>query len=237
MSSDKFPFPVAISRLSKGETSREPQNVRAIDWLLDQPGGPVVVVTPRRQFDGDSLQRLVARLGVLHSTWRGFSTVSLDGRRAVYAWPDRKHLHDLWGVEADALAVIEWNEEETAEWVGDGNPVQLFQGRTVQATSAAQAMDTAVPLPNGVGDILEYVAGMAAGYSTGLKWNEEDKLRADMMNRPERWTPITVEQVRAKCRELGMRPNDIDTVAGFLQRRRGGRRFVVRSPYRTFQFN
>ena len=54
--------------------------------------------------------------------------------------------------------------------------------------------------------MLEYVAGMAAGYSSGLKWNEEDKLKADMVNRPERWVPITVEQVRARCRELGDAP-------------------------------
>lgn len=62
-------------------------------------------------------------------------------------------------------------------------------------------------------------------------------LKADMMNRPERWVPITVEQVRTKCRELGMRPNDVDTVTGFLQRRKDGRRFNVRSSYRDFQFN
>lgn len=78
---------------------------------------------------------------------------------------------------------------------------------------------------------------MAAGYSSGLKWNEEDMLRADMMNRPERWAPITVEQVRAKCRELKMRPDDVDTITGFLQRRKDGRRFDVRSSYKDFQFN
>ena len=78
---------------------------------------------------------------------------------------------------------------------------------------------------------------MSAGYSSGLKWNEEDKLKADMMNRPDRWVPITVEQVREKCRELGMRPNDIDTVAGLLQRRKDGRRFNVGSSNRTFYFN
>ena len=78
---------------------------------------------------------------------------------------------------------------------------------------------------------------MAAGDSSGLKWNEEDKLKADMMNRPERWASISVEQVRAKCRELKMRPNDIDTIAGYLQRRKEGRRFNVRSSYRDFAFN
>lgn len=58
-----------------------------------------------------------------------------------------------------------------------------------------------------------------------------------MMNRPERWASITVEQVRAKCRALGMRPNDVDTIAGFLQRRKDGRRFNVRGSYRDFHFN
>lgn len=75
---------------------------------------------------------------------------------------------------------------------------------------------------------------MAAGYSTGLKWNEEAKLKADMMNRPDRWVPITVGQVRVKCRALGTRGKDVDAIAGFLQRRKEGRRFNVQSSYRTF---
>ena len=37
--------------------------------------------------------------------------------------------------------------------------------------------------------------------------------------------------------KVGMRPGDIDTVVGFLQRRKDGRRFNVRSSYRTFHFN
>lgn len=78
---------------------------------------------------------------------------------------------------------------------------------------------------------------MAAGYSTGLKWNEEDQLKADMMNRPDRWADVTVEQVRAKCRQLGMRGKDVDIIADFVQRRKDGRRFNVRSSYRTFEFN
>jgi len=237
MTSDAYQFPVAISRLSEGETSREPQNLRAIQWLAAQRGGPVVVVTPQKQVHSDILKRLVATSGVTHLSWRGFSTGSLAGRRVLYAWPNRKHLNGLWGVDADALAVIEWNEDETAEWIEDANPVQLFYGRTVEPQPVEEPADRREPLPNGVDGILEYIAAMAAGYSSGLKWNEEDKLKADMMNRPERWVPITVEQVRAKCRALGMRPDDVDTVAGFLQRRKEGRRFNVQSSYRTFRFN
>lgn len=57
------------------------------------------------------------------------------------------------------------------------------------------------------------------------------------MNRPERWESVTVEQVRAECRELKMRPKDVDTMAGFLQRRKDGRRFNVRSSCKDFHFN
>lgn len=91
-------------------------------------------------------------------------------------------------------------------------------------------------LPSGINRILEYVARMAAGYSSGLKWNEVDKLKADMMNRPNRWKPVTVEQVRAKCKQLGMRPNDVDTIADLLQRRKDGRSFRVEPSYRNFHF-
>lgn len=239
MTPDAYLFPVAISRLSEGETSREPQNIRAIKWLLDQPGRSVAVVTPQKQFHGDSLKRLVAQPGVLHLSWQGLSVGSLSGRRVLYAWPDRKHLNQLWDVDADALAVIEWNEIETAEWIEDARPIQLLRGKTVQPTPPLEddVREVPVPLPNDVEEILEHIAAWAGGYSSGLKWNEEDKLKADMMNRPERWAPITVEQVRTKCRALGMHPDDVDTITGLLQRRKEGRRFSVQSSYRSFHFN
>lgn len=154
----------------------------------------------------------------------------------LYAWPDRKNHNDLWGADTDALVVIEWGRAETATWIEDANPVRLLPGQTVQPRPQPAPVEAAEPLPNGVGEILEHIAAWAAGYDSGLKWNEEDKLKADMMNCPERWAPITVEQVRAKCRELKMRPNDIDTITGFLERRKQGRRFNVRSTYRDFRF-
>jgi len=236
MSSDSYPFPVAISRLTEGEKSREPQNMRAIEWLLKQAGGALVVVTPQKRFSGDTLKQLVGQSGVTHSAWRGFSAGALAGRRVLYAWPDRKRLNELWGCNADAIVVLEWSEGETAEWVEDSVPTELLGGRTtIHTAKEGNALNE--PLPNGVEEILKHVAQMAAGYSSGLKWNEEDMLKADMMNRPERWEPIFPEQIRAKCRELGMRPNDVDTVTGFLQRRKDGRRFNVRSSYRDFRFN
>lgn len=225
---------IAVSRLAE-EDSREAQNARAVKWLLAQRGGAVVVVTPRRDFESVSIKRLTAQPGVHHHVWRGFHGGHFDGRRVLYAWPDRQRLNDLWNADADAIVVIEWGVEETAEWIEDVNPIQLLPGATIDPSPRMAA--TPEPLSNGVDGILEYVAGMAAGYSSGLKWNEEDMLKADMMNRPDRWASITVDQVRAKCRALGMRGADVDTIAGFLQRRKEGRRFNVRSSYRAFQFN
>ncbi|MGO2746224.1 hypothetical protein [Microbacterium sp.] len=226
--------PIAVSRLGEDDT-REAQNLRAVRWLLSQPGGSVVVVTPRRDVPSEAIKRLIASPEVQHFAWRGFHGGHFDGNRVLYAWPDRKHLNDVWNGDADAIAVIEWGEEETAEWIEDVNPVQLFPDAIISPSPRTEVK--LEPLPNGIDEILEHVAAMAAGYSSGLKWNEEDKLKADMMNRPERWRHVTVEQIRAKCRQLGMRANDVDTIAGFVQRRKDGRRFNVRSSYRSFEFN
>ncbi|MHD0307108.1 hypothetical protein [Rhodococcus erythropolis] len=230
-----FPCPVAISQLRLPD-NRERQSARAIKWLLDRRGGPILLVTPNKKFDDVAIKALAARWGTTHVTWKGLSSAKFSGHRVIYAWPDRQRLNDLWGTEADALVVIEWGTSETAEWVEDANPVLLLPGHSVQPREvASEAAGEA--LLNGVDDVLKSVAAWAAGYDSGLKWNEEDKLKADMMNRPERWADVTVEQVRAKCRELGMRPNDIDTIAGLLQRRKNGRRFNVRSSYKDFRFN
>lgn len=236
MASETGHMPVAISRLDANvETSREPQNARAIKWLLQQSGGPITVVTPRKDFDSDVIKRLVKQRGVVHLSWKGLFTQGLRGR-VLFAWPSRQQLNDLWGVQADALAVIEWNPDETQEWIEDNKPLLLLHDRTEQYVMDETENLRSDPLPNDVDSILEYIAQMAAGYSGGLKWNEEDKLKADMMNRPERWVSVTVEQVRTKCKELGMRPNDVDTIAGFLQRRKEGQYFRVTSSYRGFHF-
>ena len=236
MSSDKYPFPVAVSQLGR-QDSREAQNQRAIKWLEAQTGGSIIVVTPQKQLSGDSIKHLVDRPGVGHLTWRGFSAASLSGHRVLYGWPDRKHLNELWGVEMDALVVLEWGVQETADWIEDANPVRLLLDGEVPPVIRTATTSTSNPLPESVTGILECIATWAAGYSSGLKWNEEDKLKADMMNCPERWESVSVEQVRAKCRELGMRPKDVDTVCGLLERRKQGHRFSVRNGYRDFRFN
>ncbi len=42
-------------------------------------------------------------------------------------------------------------------------------------------------LPADVSEILEYIGRYAEGYDGHMKWNEEAKLKADMMNMRHRW--------------------------------------------------
>jgi hypothetical protein len=92
-------------------------------------------------------------------------------------------------------------------------------------------------LPDGIREILEYLAQMARGYDNHLKWNEVDKLKADLMNARVRWREITVSQVAARCRALGMRAEDIVTITDLITRAQAGRRLVPGRTYRDFRFN
>lgn len=91
-------------------------------------------------------------------------------------------------------------------------------------------------LPNGISEILEYLAGMARGYDNHLKWNEVAKLKADLMNVRERWFGAPVELISARCLDLGMRPEDVEEVAELVSRAQAGRRLVPEASYRGFRF-
>ena len=234
MSSDRYPFPVAISQLGVGD-SREQQALRGVQWLLSQTDAPTVLVTPRKDIDHNpALTRLATGGRARHLTWRGLFADQLHGKRVLHAWPDRKQLNELWGVQLSALAVLEWAPGQTAEWIEDANPVRLLRHGTHAPNPPAAR--TADGLPDDVVNILQHLADMAAGYDSGLKWNEEDKLKADLMTRTQRWLGLPIDHIRLKCRELGLRPADVDTITGLILRRQEGRRFNVRRGYKDFHF-
>ncbi len=54
MSSAHYDFPVAVSQL-KMPDSRDQQVARSAKWLLEQPGGSIVIVTPQKQVHGGVL--------------------------------------------------------------------------------------------------------------------------------------------------------------------------------------
>lgn len=96
--------------------------------------------------------------------------------------------------------------------------------------------DMSTELPPDVNEIIAHIAHWAAGYSSGLKWNEVAKLKADMMNVPERWVPVTVDALRSRCVAAGLSTEDSDTVADLLSKRKAGRRLVPQASYRAHRF-
>jgi hypothetical protein len=92
-------------------------------------------------------------------------------------------------------------------------------------------------LPNGISEILEYLAQMARGYDNHLKRNEVAKLKADLMNARIRWTGVPVSEIATQCRTLGMRDEDVTEIATLIRKAQEGRRLVPQSSYRSFRFH
>jgi hypothetical protein len=92
-------------------------------------------------------------------------------------------------------------------------------------------------LPDGVREILQYLAQMAQGYGNHLKWNEVAKLKADLMNVRDRWLRVSVSEISDYCRTLGMRDEDVTDIATLVKKAQDGRRLVPQRTYRDFRFN
>ena len=91
-------------------------------------------------------------------------------------------------------------------------------------------------MPEDIKNILELTAMWVRGYDNHMKWNEEAKLKADMMRRMDRWGLVTTEEIRDECRSPGMRGEDVRTIYDMHARRLQGRRLVPAPSYRTFEY-
>jgi hypothetical protein len=92
-------------------------------------------------------------------------------------------------------------------------------------------------LPNGIPEILQYLALAARGYDNHLKWNEVAKLKADLMNVRARWRGVSVREIADRCRTLGMRNEDVAEIVTLVKKAQEGRRLVPQKTYRDFRFN
>jgi len=102
--------------------------------------------------------------------------------------------------------------------------------------SCATVQIMADELPADIVKILEFLASMARGYNNHLKWNEEARLKADLMHNRRFWLGFPVNAVAAKCTELGMRQEDVDLIADLVRRAQAGRRLVPQRSYRDSTF-
>jgi len=83
--------------------------------------------------------------------------------------------------------------------------------------------------------IVEFLARWARGYGNKLKWNEQEKFKADLNNSPDRWREVSPDRLSALCRRAGMSETDSSMLAGWLGESQAGKRFRPRS-YRTHKF-
>ena len=91
-------------------------------------------------------------------------------------------------------------------------------------------------MPKDIKNILALTAMWARGYDNHMKWNEEAKLKADMMRHIDRCCLVTTGEIENECRSLGMREEDVRTICDMHARRLRGRRLVPAPSYRTFQY-
>lgn len=80
--------------------------------------------------------------------------------------------------------------------------------------------------------ILEHLARWARGYDNHLKWNEEAKLKADLMNSRAQWLGFSAAAVRTKCIALGMREEDANLIADLVSKAQAGKRLIPKRSYR-----
>ncbi|MFM9700384.1 hypothetical protein [Streptomyces europaeiscabiei] len=92
-------------------------------------------------------------------------------------------------------------------------------------------------LPADVDEIMDYI-GKQAEMSGYFKWNEQEKLKADMMTMPHRWLPsrVSIEALRNKCRAVGLAEEETAKIVEWLGKIQEGRRLRPREPYRGFRF-
>ncbi|MFU0524794.1 hypothetical protein ACMZ8M_04170 [Gardnerella pickettii] len=225
-------YPVALSRLGDQDDTREKQAERAITWLRKQSGGNITVITSNKRLDNKAIERFVQNVNVNYYTWRENDGQYLTGR-ILYAFPNRERLSNLWNSQLNALAVIEWNEDK--DWMTIAKPIILLPNKIVEPT-ATDDFELG-KLPNGISDILSYLAGMADGYSQGMKWNEVEQLKSDLMECPARWEAVTTEQIKQECLHLNMKLADVDQITELVTRRKQGRTFnLSKSSYKGFKF-
>lgn len=192
----------------------------------------ITVITPKKYFDNSAIKQLIQIKGVKHYSWRETDGQYLTGR-ILYAWPNHERLSNLWHSQLDALAVIEWCEDK--DWMTIAKPIILLPNKIVEPT-ATDDFELG-KLPNGISAALSYFAGMADGYSQGMKCNEVDQLKSDLMECPARWEAVTAEQVKQECLHLGMKLTDVDKITELVARRQHGSTFnLSKSSYKGWKF-
>jgi hypothetical protein len=93
-------------------------------------------------------------------------------------------------------------------------------------------------LPGDVDDIIK-LTGMWVKMSGGFfAWQEQSKIKADMMNERSRWnrSRVTADALRDRCLAVGLTAEDTAKIVDWLEKTQAGKRLVPERAYRDFRF-
>ena len=218
----------------------------ALAWVGETGGTIITNVkgTFKRAFDlatpkeYSSFASKCCRYRVGLETMRG--GYSVKGERLVYLYLIGEELTKVEsrlssiGIPGlkDILLVV-WNKESVRPWIEHyhAKPLNCAAG-----DNDPQPSEAAYGLPEDISRVLEHLATMAAGYGNSMKWNEEAKLKSDLMKNRQAWMDIPIGAIRQKCSDLGMALADTNTIIELVEKAQAGKRLVPESSYKNFEF-
>ncbi|MGA4670441.1 hypothetical protein ACPCG0_11710 [Propionibacteriaceae bacterium Y1923] len=89
-------------------------------------------------------------------------------------------------------------------------------------------------LPKSVLEFAAHLAQWAAGYNNSLKWNEEAKFKADLMNSRAIWRGVDAGEFEDALVDAGLSDKDAAKLTGHLRRVQSGRRVIPQQSYRDY---
>ena len=222
---------------------------KVIAWLSESEGGATLIADDK----GTATRSLrhLARAGK-EEEWLGTRGISLQtlrggfslrGDRVALLYPSVKCLGEVEerlfspmpssNAPSDLLVLV-WNEAQALEWCRRYAPRVI--GNVPAGWKQRSARADTSNVPEDIRRILALVAGKVESYGY-LKFNERDRLKADMMINWSCWKPVSTEECRAVCYELGMPVEATDEVVGMLDNRHQGKRLQVKQGERGYVHN
>lgn len=84
--------------------------------------------------------------------------------------------------------------------------------------------------------ILKMIGIRASLNGGSIPWQEQNRLKADMMNMWQYWVGVDELALKAKCVEVGISHESTQVLLDFFRKRKAGRRLVPASRYRNKHF-
>lgn len=218
----------------------------AVAWVKETGG--TIIANGKRTFENtfdlntpkvySNFVSECSRYGVGLETIRG--SYSAKGKRLVCLYlidneltKVESYLNLIETPKLKEILLVVGNKDNVVSWIKHYHAKPL--NCSTEDYNAQSSMST-YELPDDISDILEYLAAMASGYNNRMKWNEEAKLKSDLMKNRRAWLDIPVEAIRQKCSELGMTLADTNTIATLIEKAQAGKQLIPKESYKNFKF-